>query len=237
MRVRVVLSLCCLLFTATSLPLHAASADKERPTAPKGLNGRFLDPKMNAEEWVERFEGENREIAAGREKIVKALKLQPGAAVADVGAGTGLFVEPFSAAVTDKGKVYALEISPGFVKHLKKRVKEKGLQNVEVVLSKEDSTELPEGAVDVVFVCDTYHHFEHHEEMLRSIHSALRKGGQLVVIDFERIPGKTAEWLLEHVRAGKEKFKKEIEQAGFRFQEEVKFPAFRQNYFLRFKKL
>ena len=154
MLVRVVLSVCCLLFTATHLPVAAVSADKQQPTASSDLNRRFLDPKMNADDWVKRFEGENREIAAGREALVKALKLRPGAAVADVGAGTGLFVEPFSTAVTDKGKVYALEISPAFVKHLKKRVEEKGLKNVEVVLSKEDSTELPEASVDVVFVCE-----------------------------------------------------------------------------------
>ena len=140
------------------------------------------------------------------------------------------------AQATATGKVYAVDISPGFIKHLRKRAKEKGLRNVEVVLSKENSAELADASVDVVFVCDTYHHFEYHTEMLRSIHSALRRGGRLVVIDFERIPGKSPQWLLKHVRAGKAEFKKEIEQAGFRFQEEVKFPGFRQNYFLRFEK-
>jgi len=122
------------------------------------------------------------------------------------------------------------------VKYMNKRIERDGLDNIKVILSKEDSAELPEASVDTVFICDTYHHFEYHEAMLRSIHNALRAGGQLVVIDFERIPGETKEWLLKHVRAGKEVFKAEIEEAGFEFAEEVKISGLSENYFLRFRK-
>ena len=37
----------------------------------------------------------------------------------------------------------------------------------------------------------------------------------MVVIEFERIPGKSREWLLDHVRAGKDVFREEIEDVGF----------------------
>ncbi len=133
MLVRFVLSMCCLLFTASQLWAQNTSADKQRPLAQSSINKKYLDPKLDVEKWVRRFEGEKREIAANRQEVVRALKLGPGATVADVGAGTGLFLEPFSAAVTGKGKVYALDISPGFVKHLRKRVEEKGLRNVEAI--------------------------------------------------------------------------------------------------------
>jgi predicted methyltransferase len=86
--------------------------------------------------------------------------------------------------------------------------------------------------VDVAFVCDTYHHFEDPKAMLASIRRALRPGGTLVVVDFERIPGTSPDWILKHVRAGKEDFRREIEASGFRFGEEVK--LMRENYFLRF---
>ena len=56
------------------------------------------------------------------------------------------------------------------------------------------------------------------------------------MIDFERIPGKSREWLLGHVRAGKEVFRKEIEDAGLTFVEEVKIGGFKENYYLRFRK-
>ena len=63
----------------------------------------------------------------------------------------------------------------------------------------------------------------------------MHSGGSLLLIDFERIPGVTREWTLQHVRAGKEVFRKEIEQAGFVFVEE-KQGIMKENYFLRFEK-
>lgn len=120
--------------------------------------------------------------------------------------------------------------------HLKKRAAENHYENVKVVLSRADSIYLPENSVDIVFICDTYHHFEFHEAMLESIHQALRPGGKLILIDFERIPGKTREWLLGHVRAGKEQFKKEVVKAGFQFKEEIKIKGFKENYFLCFER-
>jgi predicted methyltransferase len=70
--------------------------------------------------------------------------------------------------------------------------------------------------------------------MLASIRRALRPGGSLVVVDFERIAGVSPDWILKHVRAGKEQFRAEIEAGGFRFIEEVK--LMRENYFLRFSR-
>ena len=58
----------------------------------------------------------------------------------------------------------------------------------------------------------------------------------MVVIDFERIVGKTRPWILGHVRAGKKVFRKEIEDAGLQFVEEVSLDGLEENYFLRFAK-
>lgn len=85
-------------------------------------------------------------------------------------------------------------------------------------------------------MCDTYHHFEYPRATLASIRRALRPGGRLVVIDFERIPGKTRPWLLSHVRAGKAVFRGEVEKAGFAFVREAEIEGFRENYFLLFRK-
>ena len=61
-----------------------------------------------------------------------------------------------------------------------------------VVLGGERSVELPEASVDLAFVCDTYHHFEYPRSTLASLHTAIRPGGALVVVDFEREPGQLA---------------------------------------------
>ncbi len=226
-----------LLLGACQHSAQTTTQDVDRSAAhPRDINERFMDPNLDAEEWVPRWESESREIFASRAEIVEALELTAGARVADVGSGTGLFVEPISTAVKDTGRLFAVDISPKFVEYIKNRVKKRGLENVEVILSRKDSTELPEASVHVVFLCDTYHHFEFAEKMLTSIGRALRKGGQQVVVDFERVPGQSREWVVKHVRAGKEQVKEEIVRAGFVFKEEVKIEGLSENYFLRFVK-
>jgi predicted methyltransferase len=93
---------------------------------------------------------------------------------------------------------------------------------------------LPVQSTDLVFISDTYHHFEFPHSTLASIHAALRPGGELVVIDFKRIPGVSDPWVLSHVRGGEEEFRQEIEAAGFELVERRDF--MRTQYFLRFRK-
>ena len=218
----------------------AATADDHaapEPSVAPGANDRFLEQDLDVDEWVERFEGEAREIAVHRDAIVKAVGLKPGGAVADVGAGTGLFVEPFARAVGTAGKVYAVDISPAFVDSLSKRAAEAGLTPpVEAVLGTDRSPKLPVASVDTVFLCDTYHHFEYPQAMLAELHAALRPGGQMVVVEFHRIPGKTRDWVMEHVRDGEEVFRKEILAAGFTGGERVPVAGLEENYVLRFQR-
>jgi len=169
----------------------------------------------NVGEWVARFEDNQREIFAQRLLIAAACDLSPGMRIADLGAGTGLFEPIFSTRVGPTGRVFALDISPEFVEHLRQRAFLEALMNVDVVKCPDDATGLPPASVDVVFVCDVYHHFEQPQKNLASIHATLKPGGRLVVIDFDRVEGKSSDFVLKHVRAGREQFTKEITAAGF----------------------
>ena len=222
---------------AIAIPFALAQDAAKKPESVKpGINSKFLDPKLNIRDWIGRFEVESREVYHCREDVVKALDLKPEMAIADIGAGTGLYMEPFANAVGEKGKVYAVDISEAFVKGLKDRAKKSEFSQVEVVLCKEDSVELEPESIDLAFICDTYHHFEYPGATLASIHTALKPGGKLVVIDFERIEGKSREWIMGHVRAGKEVFSAEIKTAKFEQIKEVEIKGFKENYFLIFKK-
>jgi len=101
-------------------------------------------------------------------------------------------------------------------------------------LCTERSTKLPAESVDLVYICDTYHHFEYPEDTLASIHQALRPGGQLIIVDFERVKGIQVNWILNHVRCGKGTVTDEVKNAGFDFVEEVDLMA--EQYVLRFEK-
>lgn len=201
-----------------------------------GINERYLDPELSVEWALETFEVESREIYTERHGIVAALGLQAGDRVADVGTGTGLFLPYFAEAVGDRGQVFAVDLAPEFVAHARDRAEELGLAHVTPVLCDERRLRLPEASVDVVFICDTYHHFEYPRTTLASIAKALRPGGRLFVVDFERIPGITREWILGHVRAGKDAFRAEIEAAGFESLGEIEVPGLEENYMLEFRR-
>ncbi|MHC5210815.1 MAG: class I SAM-dependent methyltransferase [Planctomycetota bacterium] len=224
------------LIPASGLPGCAHPPASHAPVVPHELNERFLDPDLDVEQFVERFEGESREVAVHREAIAATLGLSPGQRVADVGAGTGLFLEPLARAVGPEGTVYAVDISSGFVDHMRARAEAAGLTQVRPVLCTERSVELAQASVDAVFVCDTYHHFGHPADTLASIRRALRPDGLLVIVDFERDPETSRAWILEHVRGGAEETIREIEAAGFRLVDRPTPPGLEETYVLRFRR-
>lgn len=214
----------------------ATAAPAAEPGVPPDINEKFLDPGLDVEQWAARFEGESREIFVHRDAITAAVHLEPGDAVADIGAGTGLFLEPFARAVGPGGTVYALDISPVFVEHLRSRARRSSLAQVRPQVCSEDSIDLPEAFIDRAFLCDTYHHLEYPQRTMASVHRALRPGGEVVVVDFKRIPGLSSAWILDHVRAGTDEVIAEIESFGFSLVEEVAVPGLEENYVLRFRR-
>jgi len=226
-------SLC--LLSACAGPQTASQASVDEAPVREGLNDRFLAEDMSVDQYVQMFELESREIAAKRSDLMAAMNLQPGDDVADVGAGTGLFLAPMSQAVGAPGTVYAVDISTGFVEHLRERAAEEGLDNAEVVLCTEKDVLLPANSVDKVFICDVFHHFTYPTTTMGSIFRSVRPGGELYLVDFERIPGVSREWIIGHVWAGKETFRSLVEEAGFEFVEELDL-GMAENYVLKFRR-
>jgi ubiquinone/menaquinone biosynthesis C-methylase UbiE len=214
---------------AVTLLTATAQEKSVRP----GINKAFENPDLK--DFLPKFEGESREVAANVKEIVGACELKRGMNVADVGAGTGLFTRKFAAAVAPDGKVFAVDIAPSFLRHIEETCKKSEIKNVETILCDQFSTKLPKDSVDLAFICDTYHHFEFPQRTLQSIHAALRPGGQIVLIDFQRIEGKSTDWVLGHVRAGKDVFVREVVAAGFKVVGEESF--LKENYLVRFEKV
>ena len=206
--------LCCtflllaLCAAPTSVWAAAAGADPE-------VNKNFTNPALKVNEWVSKFEIESREVYKFRKRIVRTAGLTRGDAIADIGAGTGLFTFLFADAVGSQGQVLAVDISKPFLEHLQKKAKVGGRRNIKVIEGGAESPNLPAGSVDRIFICDTYHHFEHPVPMLAAIARALKPGGQVILVDFKRQEGVSSEWTLKHVRAGEEQVVSEFKDAGF----------------------
>ena len=220
--VRLLTLLFALLIAAASGASLAQEKDAKQKT-------KQPPAKSSVEGQRKTLEDPKRPVVVKREDIVAACDLKPGMVVADVGAGTGVFTRLFAPKVGPQGRVFALEIKKDLVEHLEKMCREQKLDNVVAALSTPKSTELAPESIDLAFVSDTYHHFDHPREMLASMRSALRPDGRLIVIDFE----KAGNWK-DHVRADKKTVTAEIESAGFALVDER--DTIPEHYLLRFRK-
>jgi predicted methyltransferase len=215
-----------------SMALLFAGAAAMTPGADPAINHPFRGPDYRS--WLGILERPGRELYDERDAVVRALNLQTGMRVADVGAGTGLYTRLFAREVGAEGKVYAVDIAESFIRSIQRDARAQGLQNVIGVVNTQTTTGLHDESVDLVFLADTYHHFERPADMLESIYRALRSGGELVIIDFHRDPSVSSAWVMQHTRAGRDEVRQEVELAGFRYAGEETF--LRGNFFLRFRK-
>lgn len=220
---------------------------------PTGVNADFLNVKGLPDNEVvssfaQRFENpELRDIAKAVPDVLRCLcdaaGLREGTTIMDVGCGTGLFLNDLSRLAGAGGRVIATEISSSFLQHLQSRIASESLSNV--TLCRTDSTDtvfqgVPDGTVDIAFICDVYHHFEFPKTTMRAIRRALSPNGRVLVIDFIR--DATAHkshpfpWIIEHVRADEGKFRREILSAGFKLDARIDIPTLFENYVMLFSK-
>ena len=215
---------------------------QEAPSRAEDQKGK-VDPQINAQfqkadvaAWIKRFESDDREVFAHRAEIISALDLKPGMAVADIGAGTGLFSRLMAEKVGTEGRVYAVDVSAEFLKYIAEQSRKLGQTQATTVQGSQHATNLPPGSVDLVFFCDVYHHLEDPDPVLASISKALRPGGALVLIEFDRLKAKKGSFVHKHVRADKDQFVREIERAGFTVDSTKPPVKLAENFFVRFRK-
>jgi len=208
-----------------------ASADPVN-AAPTTRNDRFLAEDLNVDEWMERFERAEREVYAYHQPIVDTLGIATGMTVADIGAGTGAYIEPLATAVGTEGTVYAVELSPVFVAHLTERASDAGLTQVQVVQSTAAASHLPEDAVDLAILVDVYHHLDDDEAFLADVARALKPGGRLALVEFHRIPGVSSEWILGHVELSREEVVERLIGMGWTEPTDIPIDGLVDNYVL-----
>ncbi len=118
-------------------------------------------------------------------KVVEWLRLRPGAVVADLGAGSGYFTFPLAQAVGPEGIVYAVDIDADSLKRIQASPRRTS-GNIVTVLGSDSDSMLPDGRCDLIFICDTYHHFTDRVNYLKRLATKLRPGGRIVSVDFHK---------------------------------------------------
>ena len=136
--------------------------------------------------WARRlaYSGFGRDGWQQPQRVVESLDLRAGQHVADLGAGGGYFTFDLADAVTPEGTVYAVDVDPDMADYLRDRAAESGYPNVQVVLAEYDDPLLPAGQVDLIFTCNTYHHFQDRAAYFERAGRALRPDGRVAIIEF-----------------------------------------------------
>ena len=194
--------------------------------ATHGHRGRYGNP-TDLEHMIARQLRPSRAAWQKPDAVVKAIGIKRGQVVADVGAGPGFFTLRLSRAVT-KGHVYAVDAEPLILERLRERLATRRVRNVTPVLGLGDDPMLPPRSCDVALIVDSYHHFDDGVAFLRAVARALRPGGRLVNIDFDKRETPVGP-PVEH-RVAREDFLRDAKRAGLRLAAEHRFLPYQ--YFL-----
>jgi len=157
---------------------HASTADAHH-------HGHYDKRFQDAEAWSAVFDDAARDTWQRPDEVIAALVPRDDLAIADIGAGTGYFAVRFARAVP-KGRVFGVDIEASMAAHLTERAAKEGLTNLEAHVAPPDDASL--GALgrplDLVFVCNTYHHIANRSDYFRSVRSHLAAGGRLAIVDY-----------------------------------------------------
>jgi arsenite methyltransferase len=161
------------------------------------------------------------------------LAITRGMHVADLGAGSGYFTRRFVEAIGDTGKVYVIDIEPEALKYVEESLIHMHRSfEAEFILARPDNPKIPFGSVDLIFVCNTYHHLEDRPTYFRNVKSSLKAGGRLAIIDFYHDERSGELGFPKRHLVPKEKVLEEMAEAGYRLvKEHTLLP---KQYFLEF---
>lgn len=203
------------LFGLAALSLvMAAPALAQEAATPHEMHRRHQDPSAYRAALDDPARGEYSKPG----EVLRALAFREGEVVADIGSGTGYFTVRFARAVGERGRVYAVDVSPDMIRHLNRRLRDEGIGNVVTVLSDPDDPLLPDGSVDRFVIVNTWHHIEDQVGYLEKMKRMLRPGGQVVHIDFQKRDVPVGPPISEKI--AREDLVKQMEDAGFRLAAE-----------------
>jgi ubiquinone/menaquinone biosynthesis C-methylase UbiE len=150
--------------------------------------------------------------------ILAAMRLQPGAVVADIGAGYGFLTVRLARAVGEAGRVMAVDVDARALDRLRTRVRQERLANVDVITGDTENPHLARGSLDAAVMVIAYHEMRAHAAMLRHVRQALKNDGRLVILESlsesrRRLPRE--EQVSKH-EIGLPFVEQELRDAGFR---------------------
>ncbi|WP_313809577.1 methyltransferase domain-containing protein [Sphingobium sp.] len=215
----------CLLLLAGCGPF-SSDRNKDRPVAARAFPraDRPVAPIVSTR-WSSE---EARDRVNEAEDIMNRAGIRPGMTVADIGAGEGYYTVRLAKRVGDRGRVLAEDIMPEVIEALSRRITREDWRNVSVRLGAPEDPKLPENSFDRILMVHMYHEIAEPYAFLWNLSPALKRDGELIVVDANRPTGQhgTPPRLLAC----------ELAAMGFRLEELIPKPT-AGGYFARFRRI
>jgi SAM-dependent methyltransferase len=124
-----------------------------------------------------------RDDAGEPTQLIQLLAIKSGMTVADIGAGSGYYVVRLSPIVGPRGRIIAEDVVPEYLRSLRKRVRDLGLQNVVIGLGEPHDPRLPADSLDIAILVHMYHEITQPYGLLYNLVPALKLGARVGIVD------------------------------------------------------
>jgi len=131
------------------------------------------------------YEGVDRDAWQRPDAVLALLGIGAGDRVADLGAGSGYFTFRLALAVGETGRVYAVDVDDDMLDTLAQRANEQGVANLEIVRGAQGDPKLPDGEIDLLFICNTYHHIADRPAYFRRVLADLAPNGRVAIVELD----------------------------------------------------
>ena len=163
------ISVCAQEFLAGSGAPAAAFPKPDRPVA------NIVSPIWHDEK--------ERDAAAEPRQLVRLLGIGSGMTVADIGAGSGYYVVRLSPIVGPRGRIIAEDVTPEYLQNLRRRVRDRGLQNVVISRGEPHDPRLPADSLDIAILVHMYHEIAQPYGLIYNLVPALKPGARVGILD------------------------------------------------------
>ena len=129
---------------------------------------------------------EKRDAADEAGQVARLMRLEPGIALADIGAGSGYHTIRLAPLLGPEGRLVAQDIAPDTLERLKERVERIELENVTLALGEPHDPRLSPASLDAAILVHVYHEIAQPYAFLYNLAPALRPGARVGVVEVDR---------------------------------------------------
>lgn len=129
-------------------------------------------------------------------RVMKEIGVMEGMTIADIGANEGYFTFYLAKKVGATGKVFASDIDNNALETIRTRCKNENVNNVTVIVGKEDDPLIPEKSVDIALIVNLIPILENAPQFLKTVSKCLKPDGKLVIIQWaaEKLDREEVDW-------------------------------------------